>query len=233
VTNQLSGVFVRVMTTSGIERINKVLEKGAEKYSQNAYLRAIVSAIPGIGSSMDVLFSDIWMKKQAERIEGWIGFLHKEMESVKEEKLNNDYLQSDEFLDLTVSAMTAATRTRNEEKQKLYAKILKGAVLTEGDAADDPEEYLTMLQELSPKELEVARCIFSLERPGVSIDPRIDVIILAQVFPKLAGYELEYILLRLENAGLIKEKLFMNQAGGSYQMTEIFRKLMRFLNEEH
>jgi hypothetical protein len=218
------------------------LVKASEVYANNTVLRALVNAIPYVGGSLDVLFAYRGQQIVQERIMGLLEDLSIEMGGVREEVVDRKYLESEEWFDLILRGIGAATKTRDQEKIRLYAKILKGAVTAQNREEFAPEEYLVVLAELTPKEIEVARAIYE-QQSGRPQDSESELQWAKRKgWEKLSGQclsvpkeDLPFVLLHLQRSGLIREitGAYLGYTGGVYVITETFRKLMRYLSEGH
>lgn len=219
-----------------MKEINEKLEKASEIYAENTYIRALVNAIPYIGGSLDTLFYSKGQKILEERILILLKNLKEDIELTEEKMVKKDFIDTEEFFDLIVKAINASTKTKSKEKIKLYSKVLKGSLTLEHTNEYDPYTYLTIIEELSFKEIEVARCLYELKeirkykyQDGLTNDAQI----LSKEYTNLQIDELPFLLLRVEKSGLIKEKVgsFLGYGGGQYEITDVFKKLMKFLSE--
>ena len=221
------------------KEVSNKLVKASEVYTQNVVLRALVNAIPYIGGSLDVLFASKGQQIVQERIMELLEDLKAEMSLLQGETVDKKYLESEEWFDLILRGIEAATKTRNREKIHLYAKVLKGAVTVQNREEFSPEEYLVILAELTPKEIEVARAIYEQQsdRPQdgeneLQWAERKGWEQLSEQCPSVPKEDLPFILLRLQRSGLIHEitGTYVGYGGGVYVITEPFRKLMRYLS---
>jgi hypothetical protein len=164
-TNQYpSGVFHSFHVKPAKGKAAKVADKAVEMYSEQAALRATISAIPWIGSSIDAFLSTKGQKIVQNRITSLLDALKDEMRDIQEGKVDKPYLESDEFFDLTLKALEAATRTKEIAKIGMYARILKGAVVGRREAEFSGEDAIRVILDLTPRQMEVARAfIFSSE----------------------------------------------------------------------
>jgi hypothetical protein len=146
------------------------LERRAEEasvaYERNTAFRAAVVLIPGIGSSLDVLFASEGQRIFRERIHKLIDDMQALMETVGDSALDREYLKSEEFFDLVMRAYEATSKTRDEEKRRLYARILTGSTIRYKREGHSPEEYLGLIADLTPRELSVARALHRDWLPG-------------------------------------------------------------------
>jgi hypothetical protein len=82
------------------KKIAKKLEGAAIKYSQNAELRAAMNLIPNIGSVIDVWISSKGQNLQQKRLLYTVSCLTDEMKKIKIEKIDKEFLDTEEFYDI-------------------------------------------------------------------------------------------------------------------------------------
>jgi hypothetical protein len=220
------------------EKSNK-LAKASEVYAENTVLRALINVIPYIGGSLDILFASKGQKIIQSRLTQILEDLKAEMNLLQEDMVDNEYLESEEWFDLVCRGFEAAAKTRDREKILLYSKVLRGAVTIQNREESSPEEYLDILAELTPKEIEVARVIYNQQsdRPQTIENELLWAI--QKGWKQLSEQcsilkeDLSFVLLRLQGSGLIHEitGTYVGYEGGVYIITESFRKLMRYLGE--
>ncbi len=215
------------------------LAKASEIYSENAALRAAVNLVPYVGGSLDILISSRGQSIIQKRMLKFLDELKVEMSRLDEQAVNKAYLESEEWFDIVMRTLEAVAKTRNGEKVRLYAKMLSSSVSTPADLHYSSEDYLTIISELTPREIRVARVLFNQQhdRPQETETELQwalgkgwnDMSEQSQV-PK---EELQFALLRLQRAGLAKEitGTLLDYTGGVYVITDAFRRLMDFLRE--
>lgn len=223
------------------KELSERIDKASEAYVQNTWLRAAINLIPYIGGSLDVVLASRGSLHQ-KRIVEFLESLKEEMSHIKEERIDTAYLKSPEFSDIILKLMEASLRTRDREKMRLYAKFLRGAVLIQNRNQISLEDYLETLIELTPTELEVARAIYEQQRNSdrgsnenvLQWTRRKGWYDLSDQVTGVAKEDLPFILLRIEKSGLIKEVtgVYVGYEGGVFVVTDAFRKLMRFIDDE-
>ncbi len=211
-------------------------------YNDLLILRGVISSVPLIGSYLDLYLSGEGQKFAQERIEYMVNELQIEMESVQENLLNSSLFNSEEGYDIVQKTFIAAARTRQKEKLKLFAKILRGAFTTT-ENKHDTELYLRIVDELSEKELEIASLFYSvkvekiailkesgIEYNGMAIS---DASLFSNTFPKFSEDEFTYTFARLEKTGIIKELVgsYTGYGGGSYNVTPLFTLFIDFIKK--
>jgi hypothetical protein len=222
--------------------INTQLKIYSSGYNDLTHLRAAISAIPLIGSQLDLYLSTPGQKFVEERLQYLIDQLQEQMNEVQEHAIDRRIFDTEEGFDLVNKTFAAAARTRQREKLKVFAKILRGA-LTLKERTHDPELYLRIVDEMSEKELEVALLLFEVKekrkikvegdneaQDGMTNDPYW----FSKNYPKYSKAELEFIFPRLEKTGLVKELVgsFLGYRGGQYNPTPLFTDFINFIGNQ-
>lgn len=211
-------------------------------YNDLTHLRAIISAIPYVGSQLDLYLSTPGQKFVEERLEYMINQLQEAMILIKEDMISKEAFDTEEGFDLIQKTFIAAAKTRQKEKLKIFAKIIRGS-LTKKNKKHDPELYLRIVDELSEIELEIAFLLYDVKEKrkvkvegdneaenGMTNDPYW----FSKHYPQYSKDELEFILPRLEKTGLVKELVgfFVGYGGGQYDPTALFSDFISFI-ENH
>ena len=221
--------------------ISDKLKPAIEKYSENAILRASISTIPFIGSPLDVFLTTKAQKIINDRTMSLFDKLKEEMDTLEDIIVDKDYINSEEFIELFIRTIEASAKTRNKEKIKLYAKLLKGAIKFQDRKKYSPEEYLQVLSELSIKELEVAKAIYRQQRQERRKDEnelqwalRCGWEELEKECPSISKEDFAFILIRLQKSGLIRQmppKYWYTLEKGVFMITDVFRKIVKYLEQ--
>jgi hypothetical protein len=222
------------------DRTPSKVEGAIERLNQDPYLLAAITAVPVVGGSITQVLTGIGQQIVQERHTKLLEQLSEHLAAVDEQAINRNYFETPEGFDLLIKAMDESRRTRSDEKRNLIAKILAGAASTESEQGGySPEDYLNIVAALTPRELEVARTIYSLQRYDRQPDPgkllegwekHRDTI--AQEHGLDADSELPLLLDRITSTGLIRMVYEIYAGGGTvptYWVTPTFGKLMTFL----
>lgn len=195
--------------------IKDTLIKASKVYSDQTLIRAGINAIPFVGGSLDILLSSAGQNFVMKRIQNFIEQLETQVSQLDESKINADFLKTEQGFDLIVKVFNSASKTRQNEKLKLYAKIIKESItLGKQYQEDDPEIYLRIIEDLSVTELRVAKRLFDIKEKKVALTEDEqkqgnDAAVLAFKYPEFDKDELISILVRLERTGLIRELVGM------------------------
>lgn len=226
-----------------MDNIKDKLVRASKIYGDQTIIRAAINAIPYVGSSVDILLSSSGQTFIIKRIENFISELEKQIGLLDKSKINSEFLKTEQGFDIIIKAFNSASRTRQTEKLKLYSKIIKGAISLDKEyEEDEPETYLRIVEELTLKELKVAKCLFELKENKIKyreeetleaekMDGTNDAWFLSKRHPEFNRDELISIFIRLERTGLIKELVgsFLGYGGGQYLINPLFRKFMIFI----
>lgn len=208
-------------------------------YNDLTHLKIAVTSIPFLGSQLDMYLSAPGQKFIEERFEYMIEQLQEELVEIEEYLLNKEIIASEEGFDIIQKTFIATAKTRQREKLKLFAKILKGSFIKRKKLYD-PELYLKIVDELSVRELEIALLLYEVKikskikiegknesEDGMTNDPYW----FSKHYPKFSKDELEFTLLRLEKTGLVKELVgsFIGYGGGQYNPTTLFSDFINFI----
>jgi len=245
----------------------KGIEKGVVFYANASWLRTTIvgaagavgilaPAIPAIVGAVDVALT-IKAQKIAERrlnvlCQSW----EQEIQSVPKDLVDKDYIESEEFFDLIFQAWESTKRTRHDEKICLYAKLLVGTVPFQNRQDHFPEDYMTVLTELSVKEISLAQALFKQQRERPKPDEnemqwlkRIGATEKREAkgqrlkdghgqwrkllldCSKVNEEDIEFVLLRLQRSGLLTELsgTYLGYSGGVYVINDTFRKMMHYI----
>ena len=226
------------------EYILDKMKPAIEEYSENAILRASITSVPFIGSPLDIFLTTEAQKIVNDRIMSLFDKLKEEMNTLEDRIVDKDYINSEEFIELFIRTIEASAKTRNKEKIKLYAKLLKGAIKFQNRKKYSPEEYLQVLSELTIKELEVAKAIYRQQRQERRKDEnelqwalRCGWEKLEKKCPSIPEEDFRFIFLRLRKSGLIQDLEHIYYSSNKekkkvvFVITDVFRKIMKYLEQ--
>ena len=101
-----------------------------KKYSDNPYVRALVTAVPYIGGAIDVIISEKGSEWRKERIELLLKNLN---EKIGKLEIDQDEIlrrfESEEFYDSIIHVLESSTKTRHHSKIKGYSNILANQLI--------------------------------------------------------------------------------------------------------
>lgn len=123
----------------------------SEKYSGNSLIRGVVSIIPYVGGGLDILLSDKWNKFYQRRVDNMLEQLSNDLKDL-ENKIDEEYLNSEDFLDIMYIVLTESIKTRLDDKRKIFSKIIRDSVALEKKIINT-ESLLDIVKELNEQDL--------------------------------------------------------------------------------
>ena len=231
------------MQTSKNMDIKNELILASEHYTNDIGQRAVISNIPFIGSTIDNIFTSKASKYFNERIEFFIQCATEEFDSIDENKLDREFLETEEFYDLITSLIENSVKTRHHERVRLYSKLLKSKATKR-----IPEKYVTddfthIISELTPKDILIISQIqlinldFVKQKESSESPEKIFDFIALKCFHNKTNYsesEIVFSLAKLSKLGMLNEyysgNTFGVTPGGDYKTTDIFEQIISILN---
>jgi hypothetical protein len=214
-----------------------------DMYRNSAALRALVQAIPALGGSIDTLVvGDGFTKMIEDRFETFLEMLRAEAEHIirTDGALNASFIESQDFAHLFTLAAHSATRARDRERARLYARLLMRATTTHWAApkCDRVEELLNTLASLSVSDVLVLRAIWQATRSN-ALNPHFTAQHLHRLVPDRSELEIASYCGRLSQAGLIVPSAGATQPlagftpGGPtlYQVSPLLTDLVALIEE--
>lgn len=143
-----------------------VIVNVSKSYNDKTILRMAVNAIPYIGGALDLLLSSKWNKIAEKRIEDFFEFVNEKIDTVEEEKINKDFLETEEFADILMECLRSSMKTRERNKIKNFSNILSHSITFQDFDVNNFEEIKTILETLSLREVQV---LVAIEEYGINL----------------------------------------------------------------
>ncbi|QXP70243.1 hypothetical protein H0I29_16750 [Polaribacter sp. R2A056_3_33] len=223
--------------------IENELILASEAYTHDIAQRALISNIPFIGSSIDNVFTGKASSYYKSRIETFIEYAYEEFDSIEENKINKDFLETPEFFDLIISLIENSVKTRHVERVKLFSKLLKSKISKDFSSQFEADDFTYIISELIPrdiliiKEIEKINSDFIYEKQASEKTENIYDLITVKCFQErtnLSNSEIIFSLSKLAKLGLLNEyyagNVFGMDPGGDYKSTDTFEVLINILN---
>jgi hypothetical protein len=205
-----------------------------ERYERQPILRALVQLIPfGAGSAVDTGLAVAAARHEEERLRTFFDELGK-----GKIELTVDVAKSEDFVHAFLATTTAARRTRQREKIRYLARLLRSTFSAEPPrSSDEYEEMLSIVEELSARELEILALLGSAEREtrfrgdendlqrANAIWPRFEILVREHL--RLSPEEMEPMLVRLQRSGCYVEITggYWDYKGGRGHLSSLYRRL--------
>ena len=170
--------------------------------------------------------------------------VHEEALLIDQSKIDRSYFETEEFYDFVRRALENTARTRDRTKIKLYARILvRAPILDNAVFRSSIEDFFSILLELSPTDLHLARAAFKQQKD------------LAEEFISIEQDELRHVkesgwddlsntlgmdksqfglsVAKLVRVGLLRQVIgtYQSYIGDAYSITPVFRTLMKLVEK--
>jgi hypothetical protein len=113
------------------------------------WVRLGISAIPYIGSPLSTYLGSKRQKKVKERIENYFSYITDELNRIDEDKLDKEFLESEEFGELFARGAEEASRSTTSERIRRFANIIINGALGTIEARQRSGGLFTIVNRLS------------------------------------------------------------------------------------
>lgn len=220
------------MTTVTIEQLS-------DMYQTNPAIRALIQLVPIVSVADAALVTKI-EKTRTERARVFFDELGNGTV-----QLTQEMIESEDFLHCYFSTLKAASNSHRREKIRYFARLLTSSItLSEISTIDEYEEYLSILDDLSFRELELLIVLSRYEKEYFLQDDKNPLQranrLWDQFSPEVCSKfsisdgELDGMLARLNRTGLYKTIIgtYVGYNGGRGELTPMYAKLEKMIRAE-
>lgn len=218
--------------------VEDVLTRASEAYVQNISLRALIQLIPHIGGALDVMLSSKSIEYQRTRLEEFMRQTKEALERLDGEKIDKDFLESEEFEHLFIAAVNAVIRSYEREKITLFRNIFVNSILLGNSEEYYKEKHLDVIADLSATHIEILKRIYERAQYFTEEDKEaardyVSVKQLHEVFQGLSESQIEALCLDLMRYGLLYDWFAgrLDYKRGYYELTDYARDFIRFIHD--
>ena len=206
----------------------------------NIAFRSKLISVPVIGSYMDIVYTE---SIQAIK---YAAFQHS-LENLDEEKIDKEYLNSLEFLNLLVRTFKMALDEIETDKIIYFSKLIKDSLESDEIGRRYNFDYIKTISELSVEQMYILKELYIQQKDivGYSGDNFGNIILTKTNYKNLSKIlddkysitkdEFEFLAKRTEATGLIHEILYLDDEGNLgyvYAINTTLIQLMEKLNIE-
>lgn len=126
-----------------------------------AVAKSLISTIPVLGSAVTSIWSDVrasQAKRKEERLEVFYGNLREDLLKIGN-RLNNEYINKADFLDIFESTANYIINERTQDKRTLFENIFINSMTAKDCDFDKTEKYLRMVDQMDNLELLILRVL--------------------------------------------------------------------------
>lgn len=226
------------------EKVSEASESALERYSGSVGTRALIISIPYLGSGIDMILSTYGQNVVNRRFTELFEDMKRRMENLEGEAIDKSYVESEEFIDLLIKALDIVAKTRSKEKIDLCSAILtESTVKSKGTDYYSPEEYLNLIADLTPLDLDVLQQLHRFSSSREIQHNQDDVQRGWEEWIKkvcadlnIERADLQLALGRLRASGLVMDSMGSRRIGGvlpddipEYVTLSSMKKMMKFL----
>lgn len=196
------------------------------------WLRASLKNIPFVGNNIDYLLSQRGQSIYKKRIEHMLQCLSEELEKIKQDNIDDQYLHSEEFFDLMIFSFERTVKIRDELRIAAVAKVIKGALVRELDTIAQPENIISILAELNDDEAYLMGAIYLSDREENAIKSYGAT--LKEYLPLRLHERVHFLIKRIESLGLIYEQTgaYLSYGGGTFYLTPTGKAIIGYLKND-
>lgn len=217
---------------------NTTLDK-IKELSQHPIVKGLIngglSFIPFLGEAISTSL-DVRASQLAERNSRiFAEEVKRLLEKLDTDKLDKQFLESDEFVLLVTRILIASARTYEQEKITLYARILLNSVTVEKSDTDYKEGFINIVDDLSVEHVKILTVAYHKIRNEMEDKNKI---IVANEIAELLGLEESRVIAYCEQMarfGLIMDSQLgrvLDYQPGHYTITNYGIQFVEFLIEQ-
>lgn len=126
-------------------------------------LAASLNLVPVAGGALSDVAAGIIRRRQNRRLRGFLADLVADLDRVKD-RLDRDYMESEDFHDLAEEILSNAADTRQQERLDAYRALFVNSVTQEDVGFDEAAEVSTLIARWLPSHIEFLAALTERER---------------------------------------------------------------------
>ncbi len=188
-------------------RSNSISKKEVTKEVNVGLIKGVIGTIPFIGTMVNETLFDIRGRIYQKRINTLVKILSEKMQNIEENKINYDYLKSEDFFDITREVFESALKIKSMEKRQILSEIYIDSIINKNDFNIDKNKlFISFIVSLSPLQLIILKFIETNSNKLVEIGSYkkfYNMFIETNNFSSLDKYEFKYYCNDLENKSVV------------------------------
>jgi len=145
------------------EKIEKPIVKFSEGYCKNIDFRTALKVIPVIGDPLDTLFAYKGSKIMQERSDKFIAEVTKELEEIEKNKVDESFLESDDFFYLFQKLYKEVLLCEEKEKTLFFKNILVNSIKIEYAEQYYKQRFVNIIASLSTLHIYILQYYYDRE----------------------------------------------------------------------
>ncbi len=192
----------------------------------------LLEAVPYAGGVLSSTATFFLEKRKNERLNKFLLKLAEELKQIKD-KVNSDFVRSDEFRDLTEDIFSKAAETRQQEKLDALRAVFINTVLSDNPKYDEVEEITNLIANWQSRHLVLLKILVdpvaaSAQRAGIlGKDNELPPHILDKLKILLPDWEEDQLSRTIRD--IVNEGLYQMPGGEKSWITLFGEKIVRFI----
>jgi hypothetical protein len=124
----------------------------------------VSSLVPWIGGPLSVVLSGMSLSRKLNRVREVLTEMAEKIQGLESEA-SKKYVETDEFQELLEKTLRQSADERSEEKRKVYAAFLAGAIQSPGEPYDEQVRFLRTLEQLQPDHIRMLNALMQSPDP--------------------------------------------------------------------
>jgi hypothetical protein len=155
-----------------------------------AWVQGGLSVIPGIGGPLSTYFGERRDGEVQRRIQTYFAYIGNRLSQLDREKLDAEFLESDEFGELFARGAEGAARATSDERLRRFANIVLNNMLASRQARERATGLFEMVNRLSDLDAFVLLCFGPPDRESLKAESRREAIELVKALARHLGRDL-------------------------------------------
>ena len=151
------------MTTTK-KRILKKFDESYAKLNKSPIIIGLVdgglSTVPFLGPAISSILDNRSFKIFEKNSRNLAREIKDLLGKLDEDKIDKDFLQSDEFSSIILSILSKNALVYQEEKTKLFAQFLINAITRDKSSVEYKESFLQIIDEISPNHVKILKVVY-------------------------------------------------------------------------
>lgn len=197
-------------------------------------IAVLIASIPSVGGIINTFMSTRSQEIFNKRIILLCEEIQAQLEYIDINKIDKNFLESEEFFDVCYKIFSSSKKTRQKEKIKMYAKIFKETLIRGfNQNLDYVDQILSVIEVLSLNDLIVLKYLYdNKDKINDSVYAINEKFWSYLTIEGMDGGDVAYSINRLFNYGFLSERYgaVLSYSGGYYRLTIFADKFVEYLN---
>ena len=145
------------------KKMSDSLDKISSKYEEMFEIRALIQSIPWVGATFDTTLAAEGTRLKRRKLEEFLVELKETMGKISEEKIDKEFLNSEEFYVLFLTILERIMKTYEREKIILFRNIFINSIKVQNADTYYKEGFINIVTNLSVLHVQILKYYFERE----------------------------------------------------------------------